>query len=134
MQVLFSRFFAALFLASSGLPAVAEVLVVTDSRHPVRLRGDERLITLDSPARIEADVSSGLPSDSARASEIARQRLGDRKLQQQFHEAYQGVADAWALGVTKIPAVVVDRRYVVYGETNVAHAVSRVEAYRSARP
>jgi len=48
--------------------------------------------------------------------------------------AYQGVADAWGLGIVKIPAVVVDRRYVVYGEPDVARAVARIDAYRSARP
>lgn len=134
MQVLFPRFFAALFLASSGLPAVADVLVVTDSRHQVKAAHDARIIKLDAPTCIEADLSSGLPSDPDRASEIARQRLGDRKLQQQLHEAYQGVADARSLGVTKIPAVVVDRRYVVYGEPDVFRAVARIEQYRRAQP
>jgi integrating conjugative element protein (TIGR03757 family) len=115
------------------LSANAEVWVITDHQHLVQGTPD-RLIELDAPAHIEAELSSGLPSDPARASEIVRQRLGDRKLQQQLHEAYQGVADAWSLGVTKIPAVVVDRRYVVYGEADVLRAVARVEAYRSARP
>ena len=48
--------------------------------------------------------------------------------------AYQGVADAWGLGIAKIPAVVVDRRYVVYGEPDVSRAVARINAYRSTQP
>ena len=48
--------------------------------------------------------------------------------------AYQGVADAWGLGIAKIPAVVVDRRYVVYGEPDVPRAVARINAYRSTQP
>jgi len=39
---------------------------------------------------------------------------------------------AW--GIAAIPAVVVDRRYVVYGEPDVARAVARIDAHRSARP
>jgi len=38
----------------------------------------------------------------------------------------------WAFA--KIPAVVVDRRYVVYGEPDVPRAVARIDAYRSTQP
>ena len=38
------------------------------------------------------------------------------------------------LGIAKIPAVVVDRRYVVYGEPDVSRAVARINAYRSTQP
>jgi integrating conjugative element protein (TIGR03757 family) len=41
------------------------------------------------------------------------------------------VLDAFSLGVTKVPAVVVDRRYVVYGEHDVAAALALIAAYRS---
>lgn len=62
-----------------------------------------------------------------------RQRLydGGEALQRRIGHAYQGVADAWGLGIAKIPAVVIDRRYVVYGEPDVPHAVARIDAYRS---
>ena len=43
-------------------------------------------------------------------------------------------ADAWSLGVTTIPAVIVDRHYVVYGDPDAAHAVTRIQAYREAHP
>lgn len=45
-----------------------------------------------------------------------------------------GVADAWGLGVAKVPAVVVDRRYVIYGEPDVALALSRIARYRREQP
>ena len=38
------------------------------------------------------------------------------------------------MGVTRIPAVVVDRKYVVYGETNVPRALERIEQYRRMEP
>jgi integrating conjugative element protein (TIGR03757 family) len=135
MPILFSRWFPVLFLVSFGLSvAAADVLVVTDSRHPVQVVSDARVIELDQPARIEAELSTGLPADSDRAADIARQRLRDRDLHHRFLAAYQGVTEARSLGVTRIPAVVVDRRYVIYGESDVSRAVARIDAYRNARP
>lgn len=116
--------------------AVADVLVVTDGRHPVKTMGGERVIELDLPDRIEAELSAGLSADPGQAETIVQQRLHDGKeaLQHRIGRAYQDVADAWGLSITKIPAVVVDRRYVVYGESDVARAVARIDAYRNARP
>lgn len=128
---------AVLCLALLAPVAVAaEVLVVTDSRHPVQAPAGVRVIELDQPAHIEAELTARLPADPAQAEALVRQRLldGGVDLQRRIGQAYQGVADAWGLGIVKIPAVVVDRRYVVYGEPDVAHAVARIDAYRSARP
>jgi integrating conjugative element protein (TIGR03757 family) len=116
--------------------AVADVLVVTDSGHPIKTMGGERVIELDLPSRIEAELSTGLPTDPGLAEAIVQQRLreGKETLQRRIGRAYQNIADAWGLGIAKIPAVVVDRRYVVYGEPDVARAVTRIDAYRSTRP
>ena len=67
------------------------------------------------------------------ASIVALESTG-ADLQGRIRQAYQGVADAWGLGIAKIPAVVVDRRYVVYGEADVARALAHIEEYRRARP
>lgn len=53
-------------------------------------------------------------------------------LHNDFSVTYQGIVEAWILGITKIPAVVVDRRYVVYGQRDVNRAVALIEEYRSA--
>ena len=68
--------------------------------------------------------------------QLVQQRLrdGSQALQRRIGSAYQGVADAWGLGLAKVPAVVVDRRYVVYGEPDVARAVARIESHRRAQP
>ena len=63
-----------------------------------------------------------------------RLREGGRDLQRRIGRAYQDVADAWGLGIAKVPAVVVDRRYVVYGEPDVARAMARIEAHRRTQP
>jgi integrating conjugative element protein (TIGR03757 family) len=132
MPNLFLRLFPILFLASNA--AAADVLVFTDSRHPLQATADARVIELDRPLRIEAELSAGLHTDPDRAVEIARQRLHDPDLHRRLQTAYQGVVDARSLNVAKIPAVVVDRRYVVYGESDISRAIARIDAYRSAQP
>ena len=126
---------AALF-ASSKAATAAEVLVITDSGHPVQVATGTRVIELDLPVRIEAELAAGLPADPAQASAIVQQRLrgGGQELQRRIGRAYQDVADAWGLGIAKVPAVVVDRRYVVYGESDVARAAAHIETYRRTRP
>ncbi|WP_330208578.1 MULTISPECIES: TIGR03757 family integrating conjugative element protein [unclassified Pseudomonas] len=122
--------------AFSPATFATDVVVVTDSRHPVKAMGGERLIELDQAPRIEAELSADLPTDPERAAAIVRQRLnqGGTYLQRRIALAYQGVTDAWSLGITTIPAVVVDRRYVVYGEPDVARAVARIEQHRRTQP
>lgn len=119
------------------IASAAEVLVVTDRLHPVSVGSAVRVIELDAPARlVESELATHLPADPQKATAIARQRLqdGGTVLQKRLALAYQGVIEAWGLGITKIPAVVVDRRYVVYGEPDVNRAVSLIERYRSAQP
>ena len=128
---------AVLCLALLAPVAVAaDVLVVTDSRHPVQAPAGVRVIELDQPAHIEAELTARLPADPAQAEALVRQRLldGGVDLQRRIGQAYQGVADAQSPGIVKIPAVVVDRRYVVYGEPDVPRAVARINAYRSTQP
>lgn len=116
--------------------AAADVLVVTDSRHPVQAPAGVRVIELDQATRIEVELAAHLPADPQQAAALVRQRLhdGGEALQRRIGHAYQGVADAWGLGIAKIPAVVVDRRYVVYGEPDVSRAVALINAYRSTHP
>ncbi|WP_333983961.1 TIGR03757 family integrating conjugative element protein [Ectopseudomonas khazarica] len=118
------------------LTQATEILVVTDSQHPVHIDGNARLIELGQPARIEAELGAHVPADPSRGAAQVQQRLnsGGVELQQRLSAAYQGVVDAWSLGVTTIPAVIVDHRYVVYGEPDVAKAVALIEARRRTQP
>lgn len=110
----------------------ADITVVTDSRHRVQAPAGVQVIELDRPSQIEAELAAQLPANPARSAALVQQRLmeGGSALQQRIGAAYQGVVDAWSLGVTTIPAVIVDRRYVVYGEPDVAKAVALIEAHR----
>ncbi|MEN1398749.1 TIGR03757 family integrating conjugative element protein [Pseudomonas aeruginosa] len=128
--------YAALASSFALSAQAADVIAFTDARHPVSNAGGARVVLLDAPAGLEASLGAQLPADPAQAEAIVRRRLaqGGAGLQQQLAAAYQGVADAWGLGIAAIPAVVVDRRFVIYGDPDVAHAIARINAYRSARP
>jgi len=123
-----------LLLASN---ATAEVWVVTDSSHPVT--GSDfvqRVIQLDAAQHIESELSANLPKDPQQAAGIVQQRLnqGGDTLQQRLRAAYQGITDAWSMGITTLPAVVVDQRYVVYGEANLDQALTVIDQYRREHP
>lgn len=124
----------AIALCASAASAM-DIWVITDRQHPVQGTPD-RLIELDAPARIEAELSTDLPSDVQQASLLVQQRLkhGGPALEQRLARTYQDVTDAWSLGITSLPAIVVDQRYVVYGEPGVATAIARIEAYRRTQP
>jgi integrating conjugative element protein (TIGR03757 family) len=126
----------AFLAASSPATFAADVVVITDSRHPVKTVGGERLIELDQASQIDAELSANLPNDPERAAAIVRQRLSQNgtDLQRRIGIASQGITDAWSLGISSIPAVVVDQRYVVYGDADVARAIARIEQYRGAQP
>ncbi len=127
---------AASLQAFSPASFATDVVVVTDSLHPVRPMGGERLIELDEASHFEAELSAALPTNPEQARELAKRRLnqGGTDVQRRIASAYQGVVDAWSMGITSIPAVVVDRRYVVYGEPDVARAVARIEQHRGIQP
>ena len=124
----------AIALYASAASAM-DIWVITDRQHPVQGTPD-RLIELDAPARIEAELSTDLPSDVQQASLLVQQRLkhGGPALEQRLARTYQDVTDAWSLGITTLPAIVMDQRYVVYGEPDVAKAIARIEAYRRTQP
>ncbi|MFW7348350.1 MAG: TIGR03757 family integrating conjugative element protein [Pigmentiphaga sp.] len=120
------------------VPAIAQEVwfITTSAQPPQGTRIPTRLIELDAAQRIEEALTTGLPKGPREAESIARQRLqeGGLSLQRRLQTASQGITDAWSLGITSLPAVVVDRRYVVYGEPDVARAVARIAQYRKAQP
>lgn len=126
---------ATCMLLISSYVQATDVLVFTDQQHAVAAPTDVPVIHLDAAAEIGAELAFGLPADPKRAEAIVRQQLedGGTDLQACLATAYQGVVDAWNLGITKLPAVVVDGRYVVYGDADVARAIATIEAYKRAQ-
>ena len=114
--------------------ALAEALVYTDKAHTVSAAIDARVVLLDRQHHLETDLSRDLPPDPQLAAAIIHGRLSSpsgKRLQSDLAKAQQALTDAWSMGIEKIPAVVVDRRYVVYGEPDVAKALELINRARS---
>jgi len=114
-----------------------ETWVLTDSTHPVSNTEGYRVVFLDEQHRLEEQLTGRLPSDLSNAATTIQTYLSSPdgiRLQHELTLAQQGVTDAWSLGIKKIPAVVVDRRYVVYGETDASNAVKMIERFWSTEP
>jgi integrating conjugative element protein (TIGR03757 family) len=92
-----------------------------------------RVILLDEQQRLEEQLSLSLPADPSQAVTAVQRFMATpegARLQADLAKAQQGAADAWSAGVEKIPAVVVDRKYVVYGEPDVATATKLIDRAR----
>jgi len=97
--------------ASSASLARAEVLAISDHAHPLTNLAGARVVLLDAPERLEQQLSAGLPADLRQAATLMQHRLRSASAHQwgrDLAKAHQDVAEAWSLGVTKVPAVVVD--------------------------
>ncbi|MGQ7245129.1 TIGR03757 family integrating conjugative element protein [Salinicola sp. V024] len=114
--------------------ASAGVEVFTTAGEPVvNVPSSAAVVELDAPARLDARLSQNLPADPSRAKQVLQARMNDPEWQrtlQDYGQLYQGVARAWMLGVETVPAVVVDSRYVVYGEPDVERALEEIEQAR----
>jgi len=114
--------------------AHAETWVITDQAHPVSVPTGVRIIRLDDQQRLEELLSQHLHNDQRQAEATIQRYLATpagKRLQSDLVQAQQGITDAWSVGVEKIPAVVVDRRYVVYGEADAAKAIAQIDRARS---
>ena len=127
--------FALALAAWPGPGAVAgDVVAFTLSSMPLRATGGVEVHVLDARDGHAEAFGADLPDDPERALAEARRRLetpAGRATLARLAEAAAGNALAGRLGIEKLPAVVVDGRYVVYGVRDVARAVERVAAWRA---
>ena len=74
---------------------------------------------VDYITQLEAELSANLPPDEGKALAIANQRLAKKNINSIVDQAGRTVdamTIAREIGVTKIPAVVFNRKWIVYGE------------------
>ncbi len=119
-------------------PAYAGIEVFTVATEPMTSVPDDAVVVeLDAPARLDGALSMDLPTDPDAAAQAAQARMRSEDWQHVFKEygrAYEAVARAWQIGIEKLPAVVVDGTYVVYGVHDVAQALQRIKQARENRP
>ena len=125
-------------LALAGWPgpgaAAGDVVAFTLSSMPLHAAGDATVHVLDTRDGYAEAFGADLPGDPERALAEAHRRLATpagRAALARLVSAAAGNALAGRLGIEKLPAVVVDGRYVVYGVRDVAQAAKRVEAWRA---
>ncbi|EQC00452.1 TIGR03757 family integrating conjugative element protein [Photorhabdus temperata] len=104
----------------------ASTVIYTDTSHPPR-NADQRVrvVYLDGAEQLQAQLFGQLSADPQQAVKQARQILQSPSWHQQgqhIRQAYQGLLNAWTLGLKKFPAVVFDDGSVVYGTTDVRQA------------
>ena len=110
-----------------------DVAAFTLSSMPLRTTGGATVHVLDARDGYAEAFGADLPDDPERALAEARRRVATAAGRAALDRiaAAAGNALAGRLSIEKLPAVVVDGRYVVYGVRDVARAVERVEAWRA---
>ncbi len=128
------RWLAAFVLSACLVgPALAEpaIEVFTTAGEPaVNVPSGVAVIELDAPGRLDAELSQDLPADPDVAVALMRERIATPEWQEtadRYADSYLGLTRAWQLGVEKVPAVVLDGRYVIYGQPDVAAALREAE-------
>ena len=124
----------ALVLVASPAAGAGDVVAFTLSSMPLRTTGGAVVHILDARDGYAEAFGADLPADPERALAEARRRVSSpegRAALARIAEAAAGNVLAGRLRIEKLPAVVVDGRYVVYGVRDVARAVERVEAWRA---
>ena len=121
-----------LALALAVAPASADVVAFTLASIPVEADG-AAVHELDARDRLAAALGAGLPDNPERALAEVRRRLASpagRLARERIAGAAAGNALAAWLGIERLPAVVVEGRYVVYGVPDVRRARGLVAAWR----
>lgn len=128
------------FLLAIGCAAVsaqAATVVYTDSQYPLTgLSSGYQVVYLDAPDVVQREVFGELSADPRKAEQQAKAVLQSpdwQQKEQQIVQAYQGVIQAYGIGLKKYPAVVFDERYVVYGTTDVALAEAKLAERKGAQ-
>lgn len=124
-----------LFCLGAGPAWASENIVVfTLSSMPVVDADDRATVVyeLDSPDRVLASLSQGLSSDPDEAYREVMRRLNApdwRGRLDAVEHSFAGVSAAWSHNISKLPAILINDRYVIYGIRDVTVALNH---YRDA--
>ena len=126
-------------LGSLSLSAAASpsVWVFTTEQLPPLKRLDlaHQVFVLDDIEKLLRALAFQYPGSEGKAEQKANVILNSQKgqaLLAQIKRNAHSVAIAWQSGIARLPAVLIDEQYVVYGEYNVQIAMDRVKRHRHA--
>jgi integrating conjugative element protein (TIGR03757 family) len=109
------------------VPAKVEVFA-TNSMFVSNAPPGALIYRVDDRQKLEADLTgNGLPADRTAAQRIVMQRvqqMGKQAFDARIRNAMAAVQQSVQLGIDRVPAVVFDGRYAVFGVTDVAHALA----------
>jgi integrating conjugative element protein (TIGR03757 family) len=76
-----------------------------------------QIYTLDAIEKFEDELSDGLPADPSSAKELALNRLQhmSKETRANLEQSATALAKALQYGIERLPAIVFDAQYVVYG-------------------
>lgn len=124
LVMIFIAFIACHATTVMAVQKVPSVEVFALSTIPIVNPRDARLYYLDGIAQIEATLTDGLPPNEQQARSIAEDRI--RRLgvgiQNQMRQAGIGLGRALQFRLQRVPAIVFNGKYVVYGVTDVDNA------------
>lgn len=117
-----------LLTAMSTLVNAIEIEVFTNENYRI-YPGDYEITEydLDEKLRIEDELSKGLPADPKKAMEMARQMFNDpafMKTVNKLKSVNLRFIAAFNYQLDKIPAIVIDHKYILYGMTDVNRAMA----------
>lgn len=103
----------------------AETVVYTSHKYPVNHTDNISVVYIDAHEQYQDKVFNGLSSDPTIAEKQVKEifKSSDWKShEQQVIELSRGMIKAWELKLQKIPAIVFDDKFVVYGSTDIKYA------------
>lgn len=116
----------------------AQTAIYTTSHNPVRnVEPGVLVFVLDEAPRLEQSLFPALSGNAEQAEQQVQQIMAEpnwREKEARLTAAYQTLSNAWSLGITKTPAVVLDNQYVVYGTTDTTLAQQKLDHWREQQP
>ncbi|EGT3611599.1 TIGR03757 family integrating conjugative element protein [Morganella morganii] len=132
MKLLTFLFFFLLMLPFSGITST--VLYTTQDKPPDNSDDTLEVVYLDAADTLtdewfneqEVDLNEANPPQITAWLQTPEWKTQEQEL---VH-LYQGLIRAWLLGVERVPAVVVDDQWVVYGLTDIHRAKNEIQQFQ----
>jgi len=89
---------------------------------------DIKILNLDAVKAVTQHLNHDLPLNEDAALKLVKERIdaiGPNTFNKQILQAYQPLIRAMQLGVDRIPAVVFDNQFVIYGTTDIPLALKK---------